>query len=177
MEARRDSEASAWLQQLDPKATGPEPYLVRGSGGGLFVIDSDRRRAVSSGLLAAALEQRLGKARVVDPEQLHQWQPGPPIEVLEGPKGPPFIIVGGRRRKVRGLPLPHPVGAAETERFREGPEIDVAGANVSRARFETAVSGKYHIERVRAVIAREGPVKGTGLLARRGAERVRRLFG
>jgi hypothetical protein len=173
---RRGSEGSQWLAQLETNTGPAEPSVVRGASGGAFVIDGEQRRAVSSGLLAAALEQRFGAARVVSPEELQRWTPGPPVEVLEGPKGSPFVVVTGKRLPVRGLPVPYPVAADAMERFPEGPAIDIAGANIARARYDNAVSGKYHIERLRAVYAREGPVKGTASLARRAAQRVRSLF-
>jgi hypothetical protein len=176
-DAWRDSETSTWLAELAGGTGGHEPYLVRRSSGGLFVIDQDRRRAVSSGLLAAALEQRLGQARVVEPDELQRWQEGPPVELLSAPDGRPFVVIGGRRWRVRGFPAPHAVATEDMQRFDEGPDLDVAGANVSRTRFENAVSGQYHVDRVRTVIAREGPLKGAGLLARRAAQRIRRLFG
>jgi hypothetical protein len=170
-----DPEASKWLSQLAGNG-GQEPFLVRRTGGGAFVIDGDCRRVVSSGLLAAALERHLGPARVVGPEELERWRHGPPIEVVSAPEGPPFVVLGGRRSRVRGLPVPHTVTDDEIQRFGEGPEIDIASANVARARLDRAVSGRYHVERVRTIMAREGPLKGAALIARRGAERVRRLF-
>jgi hypothetical protein len=173
---RRGSEGGQWLAQLDTSTGSSEPSIVRGSSGGAFVVDGGQRRAVSSGLLAAALEQRFGTARVLGPEELQRMTAGPPVEVLEGPKGPPFVVVAGKRLPVRGLPVPYPVAAEAIERFAEGPPLDVAGANVPRARYQNAVSGKYHVERIRAVYAREGPVKGTTTLARRAVERVRRIF-
>jgi len=56
---------------------------------------------------------------------------GPPVEVLEGPDGPPFVVVGGQRLAVRGLPLPHPVGAEVRDSFPSGGEIDLRPAGRS----------------------------------------------
>ncbi|MGH8984409.1 MAG: hypothetical protein ACRDY6_11120 [Acidimicrobiia bacterium] len=171
---RRASMASSWLGQLQPNGGGPEPFLVRGPGGVVFVIEGGHRRRVSSGLLVAALEQVFGPARGVDAAEYERWAEMAPVEVLEGPKGGPFVIAGGRRLPIRGLPLPHPVDKEEMDRFPEGPELDVAAANVARARFERAVVGRYQWERARGVLSREGMLRGSATLWRRATHRLRR---
>lgn len=170
---RRVSVASAWLEQLQLQGT-QEPTLVRRADGHAFVVEGERRREIKSGLLAAALEQSIGEAREVGPDELERWTEGAPVEVLEGPKGPAFVVVGCRRLPIRGLPLPHPVSADEMQMFPEGAEINVAAANVARSRFDGAVSGRYHLGRVQRVLQREGPVRGSVGLVKRAARRLRR---
>jgi hypothetical protein len=59
--------------------------------------------------------------------------------------------------------------------FPEGEELNVSAANVPRTRLEHALTGRLQIQRVRSVLAREGPLRGSATLARRGARRLRRL--
>jgi hypothetical protein len=169
----RGSMASGWVEQLQGATSGAEPFLVRGPRRGAFVVESGHRRKVSSGLLLAALAEAFGPARAVNAAEFDSWSDGPPVEVLEGPRGAPFVIVGGRRLPIHGLPLPHPVDKEAMERFPEGPELDLASANVPRASFERAVAGKYQVGQARAVIEREGVLHGTQTLARRAARRLR----
>lgn len=164
---RRASETSAWIQQLERHAGGAPPILVRAASGRIYVVEGDHRREVRAGLLVPALERLLGEARAVHDRDLDQWPASAPVEVLEGPKGSPFVIVGGKRWPIRGLPLPHPVSAEVTELFPEGVELNVAATNVSRAQFERAVSGKYHLARARAVLRRHGALKGSATILRR----------
>jgi hypothetical protein len=170
--ARRAAMASSWLDQLQPNEGGPAPFLVRAPGGA-YAIEGGQRRRVSSGLLLAALEEMLGSARTADVAEYERWSEGPPVEVLEDQKGGPFVIVGGRRLAIRGLPLPHPVEAEWAGRFREGPELDVASANVPSARFARALVGRYQLDRARALVTREGVVGGTATLWRRATRRLR----
>jgi Sulfotransferase family len=49
------------------------------------------------------------------------------VEVLEAAQGAPFLILGGQRLPIRGLPLPHPLADIDAVAFPEGDEIDVGG--------------------------------------------------
>ena len=106
--------------------------------------------------------------------ELGGWGESAPVEVLEGPKGSPFVIVGGKRWPVRGLPLPHPVSAELMQLFPEGVELNVAASNVSRTQFERAVTGRYHVDRVKALLRRQGTVTGARTLARKAGDKVRK---
>jgi len=170
---RRASTASAWVQQLQLTSGGGEAFLARGPNGAVFVVEGRYRREVSSGLLAAALSENLGEPREMNDGDLERLDEGVPVEVLEGPSGRPFVIVAGRRISLRGLPLPHPVSSEQMQLFPAGEEVNVAAANVARARFEQAFSGRYQIERARAAVGRKGVVPTAGALARR----VLRRFG
>jgi hypothetical protein len=170
---RRVSQGSTWLEQLYLNAGAGDPFLVRGPSGRTFVIEGQHRREIKSGLLATALERSLGGIREIREEELQRWTEWAPVEVLEGPRGPGFVIVGGRRLPIRGIPLPYPVSAEEMQLFPSGEELNVAAANVPRTRLESAMTGRLQIERVRGVLAREGPLRGAAMLARRATRRLR----
>jgi hypothetical protein len=174
---RRGSDASRWIQQLERDAASGPPALVRASSGKAFVVEGNRRREVRAGLLIPALEQLLGEARPVDDGELDRWIESAPVEVLEGPRGAPFVIVGGKRWPLRGLPVPYPVGTEQMYLFPEGSELNVAATNVSRSRFQRAVTGRYQLERAREVMRRQGPVKGAAAIARRAVGRMKRGAG
>jgi hypothetical protein len=135
----------------------------------MHVVENDTRRLVRSGIIGAALEQAMGPVREASSQELDAWKEGDPVEVLELPEEPPFIVVGGARRPLRGLPVPHRVDAAGLANFPQGPQLDVAAANVSRARYERAQAA-----------ARGGDVfdRGAGLVrrvARKAKRTVRRV--
>jgi hypothetical protein len=46
--------------------------------------------------------------------------------VLAAPTGVPFVIVGGRRRSIRGYPVPFPVEDDDADRFDEGEPLRIA---------------------------------------------------
>jgi hypothetical protein len=171
---RRGAEASRWIQQLERDAASGQPTLVRASSGKTYVVEGSHRREVRAGILIPALEQLLSEARRVDDGELNGWIESAPVEVLEGPRGAPFVIVGGKRWPLRGLPVPYPVSTEQMYLFPEGPELNVAATNVSRSRFQRAVTGSYQLERVREVLRREGPMKGATAMARRAVRRVSR---
>jgi hypothetical protein len=173
--ARRAAVAGTWLEQLAVGMEGPKPFIVRRSNGRAFVIEDGYRREVRSGLLAAALEEVLGNGREVKGSEFDRWTDGVPVEVLEGPQGPPFVVVGGKRHPLRGIPLPYPVGGDQMELFPRGPEINVGAANVSRAQFRQAMYGRYQADRLRSAIARRGVVGTAKEVARRATRRARRV--
>jgi hypothetical protein len=152
--ARRAGRAGAWVEELAFSGTAAAPVLVGRADGATFLLEGPVRRAVPSGLLAAAIAEAVGPVRPAADGELDQRREGPPVEVLEGPGGAPFVVVGGRRLPIRGLPLPHPVTADEMQSFPEGPEINVAAANVARARLEEALGLRYQLTRVRTRLRR-----------------------
>jgi len=171
MSIKRGYDARTWMEQLQ-RGCESEAFLVRVPERGLFVVECDSRRRVNSALLGAALEDLFGRARAVSNEELEGWIQGPPVELLEASIGPAYVVIGGLRLRVRGLPLPHAVSAEDLEQFPEGAELDVAAANVARERFERALSGSW-LKRARAIYTREGPLHGTVTLARHAAARLR----
>ena len=162
---RRVTEGSSWLEQLQMHRGG-KPFLVQTPTQGSYAIDGDMRRQVKAGMLFAALTHVIGAPRDVADEELRRWSPGPPVEVFESGSGPAFLVVGGRRLPLRGLPLPYLVSSEDMLLFPEGEELNVAastrGAPPSRS------------TRARAVLEQEGPVSGTAKLARKVLRRIAR---
>jgi hypothetical protein len=171
---RRAGTANAWLEQLAISTEGHKPFLVRLTNGRTFLVEGGYRRPIRSGLLVAALERALGPSHEVSGNEGERWADGVPVEVLEGPQGPPFVIVGGKRLPLRGLPLPHPVGSDRMQLFPQGRELNISEANVSRAQFQRAMYGKYQIERARSAVARKGLVGAAKAVASRVARRAGR---
>jgi hypothetical protein len=162
---RRAGAASRWLDELELIGGVMDPFLVRGPDGAVFVVEGNYRRAVKSALLAAALVRALGGHRDATDKELEAWTEVVAVQVLEGPTGPPFVVVGGRRLPIRGLPLPYPVSADEMELFPEGQELNVSAA----------MSLAYQIGRARAIVARKGgPLPVAAAAGKYAARRVGR---
>jgi len=133
--ARRAEIASEWTPALvadGPDRRAQDPFVVSRADRSVYVVEGPTRRRLTVTLLAPALEQLYGARRSIDDDAFHQLSEGPPVEVLEGPTGAPFVIVGGRRLALRGLGLPHGVDQAVVDALPEGPQLDVAGALVPR---------------------------------------------
>ncbi len=128
---RRARRAQEWLAQPAGPDEG-EAYLVSHLDDGVFLIDGGLRRHIRSALVVAGLEGLLGDRRPAGDDEFSAWPEGPPVELLEGPTGLPFLLVGGRRLPVAGLPLPHPVPAELADRLAEGPELAVVAALAGR---------------------------------------------
>ncbi len=137
---RRGRRAQEWVQVADEdeEAVDDTPQLVRRPDDGLFLIDGGRRRRIRSGLLGPVLEGLLGEAVAVDDDTFAAWPEGAPVEVLEGPSGPPFVVVGARRLPLGGLPLPHPVTAETVDALAQGPTLDLVEGNRARRSGEAA---------------------------------------
>lgn len=121
----RSTVASTWVAMLRQNTEADAPYLVRRSNGTKYLIEGSYRRDIRAGQLAAALAQFLGGHRNATDEELDGWIEGPPVEIMESPRGAPFVVVGGHRLPIRGLPLPYPVTVAEMETFPQGSELNL----------------------------------------------------
>jgi hypothetical protein len=137
--------------------------LVRTPTNGSFVIEGTMRRPVKSGILFAALTRVLGEPREMTDREIESWSLGPPVEVLEAGTGPAFVVVGGRRLPLRGLPLPYLVSSADMLLFPEGEEINVATPRAAP---------KGRVARARAVIDKDGAVKGGARLVQKATRRA-----
>jgi hypothetical protein len=168
--ATRSSTAEGWLEQLMPGAGGFDVRIARGNNA-TYVIEGDTRRRISSRLVTSALSDALGPVQWVTDEELSALEDGPPVEVLEGQFGPPFVIVGGRRLPIRGMPLPFPVDHQEAQQFPLGVELNIARSNVPRAR------ARYQVHRVRAAVVRRGGVVPAARAAADLVGRKARRFG
>ncbi len=124
------------LKELKPAHESGTAYLAQGTGDTVYLVDGDLRRRVTSGLLSAALEEEFGRPRRCTDADLTALGEGPPVEILSVSGGAPFVILSGRRRPIHGLPATSAVGSHQIERFAPGDVVDLAKANVSRARFE-----------------------------------------
>jgi hypothetical protein len=163
MSLRRVAEGGSWLEQLRMHGGG-KPFLVQTPTRRLYAIDGDLRRQVKAGMLFAALTRVLGTPRQVSDHDLERWNPGPPVEVLESDSGPAFVVIGGRRLPLRGLPLPYLVSSEDMLLFPEGEELNIAALYRPAARSRRA--------RVRQVLETEGPVRGGAKLARAAVRRI-----
>ena len=162
---RRVTEGGSWLEQLRMHGGG-KPALVQTPTQGSYVIDGDMRRQVKAGMLFAALTRVLGAPRTVSDQELERWSPGPPVEVLESSSGPAFIVVGGRRLPLRGLPLPYLVSTEDMLLFPEGEELNIAASTRAAPASRSA--------RARAVLQNEGKLRGGAKLARTALRRITR---
>ena len=165
-----------WLEQLAVSAEGHKPFLVRLANGKPFLIEGGYRREVRSGLLVADARARCSaRAHTVSDrrgETLDRRRAG---RGARGPQGPPFVVVGGKRLPLRGLPLPYPVSRDQMQLFPPGRNLNVAEANVSRAKFQRAMYGRYQVDRVRSAVASEGtPGRREGSGSRAESRRARR---
>jgi hypothetical protein len=165
--ARRVGTASAWLQQLQLRGGAGEVFLVRTPAAETYLVEDTVRREVKSGLLVAALTKLFGAPRAVGQSEVNHFSDGPPVEVLEGPSGPAFIVAGGRRYPIRGLPLPYPVGE-EMNVFPLGDEI-----NLSLGALGGGGRARSKLARATQAAARDGVVP----TAKKAARAVRRRTG
>jgi hypothetical protein len=159
---RRAAEGGAWLEHLHLHGGG-EPMLVRTPAKGMYVVEGNMRRTVKSGILFTALTRVLGEPKEMPDAEVERWSTGPPVEVLEAGTGPAFVVVGGRRLPLRGLPLPYLVSTADMLLFPEGEELNVAAARIVP---------KSRVARARAAIEKEGAVKGGAKLVQKAARRA-----
>lgn len=132
---RRGAIAADWLGQLPDPGDG-RAELVEAADGALYVVEGAQRRRIRSGLVAMAVEALLGERRPVDDDELAAWPEAAPVEVLEAGTGLPFVVVGGKRLAVRGLPLPYPVDQTEADAVRPGPDLDLPAAVTPRRAHE-----------------------------------------
>ena len=157
----------AWLDQLELQG-GNDARIVRVPKRGAFVIEGTLRRQIKAGMLTIALARVLGEPGEVSAAELDRFEEGPPVEVIEGATGAPFVIVGGRRWNIRGLPLPYLVTNEDMHRFPEARELSIAAA---------IGTGATRVRRVRAVLKREGIVHGGTTLATKGMRKLSRKIG
>ena len=159
---RRVAEGGLWLEQLQMHGGG-DPFLVQTPTKGAYVVDGEMRRQVKAGMLFAALTRVLGAPREVSYHDLQRWSTGPPVEVMEAGTGPAFLVIGGRRLPLRGLPLPYIVSTEDMLLFPEGEEL-----NVSVSRTPPPTRGA----RARKVLQKEGPARAGVKLVRKAWKRV-----
>jgi hypothetical protein len=173
-EARRASRARTLIEQLELQGNAGEPVLVRRGNGALYIVEAGRKREIKSGILGATIERAFGGARDLSEAELDQLPDGVPVDIFEGPTGAAFVIYGGQRRPLRGLPLPYPLSERQTQLFPEGEELNVSAANIARSRFEQASGAGYQVQRARAALAAKGTVATTRTAAKRVVRKAKR---
>ncbi|MCU0269978.1 MAG: hypothetical protein MUF83_15215 [Acidimicrobiales bacterium] len=99
--------------------------LAQREDGAVFLVDGGLRRDVTWQLLAEALERHLGGRRELGADELDALEAGPPVQVLQSSHGAPFVVVGGERLPLRGLPTPLFVPARDVRDLGEGPTLSV----------------------------------------------------
>jgi hypothetical protein len=164
---RRTAEGGAWLEHLHLHGGG-EPVLVRTPTQGVFVVEGHMRRPVRSGLLFAALTRVLDAPKEMTDKDVERWSLGPPVEVLEAGTGAAFLVVGGRRLPLRGLPLPYLVSTNDMLLFPEGEELNVATPRAAPPK---------RASRARDVIAKDGVARGGAKLAKKAIKRATKKPG
>jgi hypothetical protein len=165
---RRASRGATWIDSSSASGRTAHPHLVREPSGGVHLIEGVVARRVGSGILANGLERSLGAVRDITDQDLARFETGVPVEVFEGSDGRPFIIVAGERRRLKGLPLPHRVDERSLSTMPTGDTIDLATANVSRRRWNEAMSGRFQLQRVLTAARRRGLVGSVKAVAERG---------
>lgn len=175
---RRSTVGDEWLEQLAARSPATTPTLRRHPDGATYVIEGDGKRRIRSGLLVAALEERLGPRIDATADELDAWEEGAPVEALEGPTGPPFLVVGGEQIPLRGLPLTHPVSAESVALFDAGPELNISPSGLARARVRNTLSIRHVVGRVQRASARRGGFIPAVLnFVKRQIRRIRRRLG
>ena len=92
----------------------------------MFLLEGTQQRAVPRMLVGALLEADLGPARPITESELDEFDEGPPVEVLAASTGFPFVVMGGRRRPIRGYPVPLVIDDDDADRFEQGEPLRVA---------------------------------------------------
>jgi hypothetical protein len=92
----------------------------------MYLLEGTQKRAIPRMLVGALLEADLGPARPITESELDEFDEGPPVEVLAAPTGFPFVVMGGRRRPIRGYPVPLVIDEDDADRFEQGEPLRVA---------------------------------------------------
>ena len=123
------------LMSLTPDPDAPQPRLVRTSSGKVLMIDGHLLRHVGSRVLAYALEESWGEIENLDSDKEPAgYQQGPPVVVLRDQDGELYCVAGGKRHRLKGLPVPRDASPAELERYPLSSDlINVDRSNVGRS--------------------------------------------
>lgn len=171
---RRASLGARWSTELTTLGAGAAPYLAQDLTGRAYVVEGAAKRRVPSGILAAALEDVLGAPRQLSDTELGSMSDGPPVELFEEPAGKNFVVVGGERFDVRGIPQTYPVEVDAARKFPKAGSINAAKANVPRRRLNQVMGLRFQLDRIRGAVRRRG-IGGTAkAVAGRAGRVVRR---
>ncbi len=132
---------SAWPAELAAGATGT-PVLVERADGHTVVVEAGTTRMVNPPVLAIALAQVLDHADIPE-DELRSLPKGPAVTALKATGEPAFVVVGGRRHAIGGLPITRHIDADRYAQFPEGQGLDLlraASLLQDRRRAATAAS-------------------------------------
>ena len=105
-EQQRERERTGrWLAQLRNQRNLEPPRLVRSASGGIYLIDGQFKRHVPTWLVVRALEDLYGATEPAN-DELAAYEDGPPVGMIANADGHVYLIAGGQRHVVRGLPVP-----------------------------------------------------------------------
>lgn len=138
--------------------------ILEDPNGASYLVEAGERRRIKAGLLMPGLERVVGPRRVVSEKTIERLPEGPPLEVLEGLSGPPFLVLGGQRIPLRGLPVPHPVSPEAVDGLPQGPELNV----------KPTLSNRAIVQLIRVRVTQRGGVVATAkTLVRRASAELR----
>ena len=115
-----------WLDDLVAAPSAAAVSLARVDEDTMYLLEGTQKRAIPRMLVGALLEADLGPARPITESELDEFDEGPPVEVLAAPTGYPFVVMGGRRRPIRGYPVPLVIDEDDADRFEQGEPLRVA---------------------------------------------------
>jgi GT2 family glycosyltransferase len=132
-------------QFVDDGSPAMPVVMRRPEDGRVFLVEGKVARPVRSGLLAAALTEKLGEHRSPSADELRQMIESDPVEVLTSRDRPPWMVVANERMVIDGLPIPRRLDAADPRlALPTGPTIDVARANVAACTLVSAQHTTNH---------------------------------
>ena len=129
---REQQRSNLMLAQLRGKGLEEQPQLFRLPSGKIYLIEAGMKRHVPSLLIVHAL-QRLFETVAASEHDLEAYEEGPPVDILSDETGHRYLIAGGMRYPVRGLPVPRPASSEHLTCFPEfNSTLDLApGVNQS----------------------------------------------
>lgn len=117
---------SAITQVRGGTEAGSDPVAVVESGGATYLLEGLAARPVTSSVVVAMLEELVGPRTTLGAEDLAMYADGDPVSVMQGPAGPPFLALGGRKVSVRGWPTIQKVAVEVAEELDDGGELNLA---------------------------------------------------
>jgi predicted O-methyltransferase YrrM len=102
---REREKTGRWIAQLREYVATEQPRLVQTQTGTIYLFEAGMKRHVTTWLIVRALEDLFGPL-TKSKGSLDQFGDGPPVEILADTDGRLYLIAGGQRYPVRGLPVP-----------------------------------------------------------------------
>lgn len=138
--------------------------IIESPAGAAYLVEAGHRRRIKAGRPMPGLERLVGPRRAVSTRPSTACPRAPPLQALEAPSGPPFLVLAGQRVPLRGLPVPTPSASTPSPGSPRDRELNV----------KPTLSNRAIVSLVRVRIAeRGGVVATTRTLARRARAEVR----